>query len=305
MGRDATDGKRAHPLLGVGLMLVAATMGASLDALAKWFTQHYPVSEIVCIRFGMQALVMVALTPWFGRRAVLTTRAPLAHLGRGLAMIASSGLFVAALSVLPLATAVVLGQTAPLIAAAIAVPLLGERVSLRHWLLVLLGFAGVVVVLRPAPEIFGLSVLLPLASAASYAVYQVMTRRVAAVDAAIPSLFYPSIVACVVAACIAPFHWIWPTPLHAALMIGHGALCGLSHLLIIRALTLSSVSLVAPFGYVGLLWAAGLGVAVFGETLDLATIAGGALIAGAGILLAREAVLRNRVPPGNPPSSAR
>lgn len=279
-----------RPLLGIGLMLLAVAMGAALDALAKWFTQHYAVPQIVCIRFGMQALVLLALAPWIGTRAVLTTRAPRMHVIRGVAMISATFFFVSALSVLPLATSAVLGQTSPLIAAAIAVPLLGERVSARHWLFVLLGFVGAVVVLRPAPETFGWYVVLPLLSAASFALYQVLTRQVAAVDPAIPTLFYPSLVACLLAACVAPFYWIWPTPAHAALMIAHGALCGLAHFLIIRALTLASVSLMAPFGYVGLLWAAILGMLVFGETLDPATVAGGAIIALSGVLLAREAV---------------
>jgi len=284
----------SRPLLGIALMLMAVAMGSSLDAMAKWFTQHYPVPQLVCIRFGVQAAVLLALAPWIGRRAVLTTRAPFTHVARGLAMILASGLFVAALSVLPLSTSVVLGQTSPLIAAAIAVPMLGERVTPRHWLFVLLGFAGVVVVLRPAPEIFGWSVLLPIASAACYALYQVMTKRVAAIDPAVPSLFYSSLVGCLLAACIAPFVWVWPSPLHAAILLGHGALCCLSHLLIIRALMLSTVSMMAPFGYSGLISAAILGIIVFDERIDLATIAGAALIAVSGILIAREAVMRSR-----------
>ena len=276
------------------MMLLAVGMGASLDALAKWFTQHYSVPQIVCIRFGMQCVVLLALSPWLGTRAVLTTRAPKIHFVRGVAMISATAFFVSALSVLPLATSVVLGQTSPLIAAAIAVPLLGERVTPRHWLFVLLGFVGVIVVLRPAPEAFGWTVVLPLISAASFALYQVLTKQVAAIDPAVPSLFYPSLVACLMAACVAPFFWVWPTPLHALMMMTHGALCGAAHLLIIRSLTLSSVSMVAPFGYAGLIWAAILGMLVFGETLDLATVAGGSLIALSGILLAREAVMRSR-----------
>jgi drug/metabolite transporter (DMT)-like permease len=284
----------SRPLLGIGLMLLAVTLGASLDALAKWLTQHYAVAQIVAIRFGAQALVMLALAPWIGHRAILFVRAPRVHVARGVAMIAASALFVTALSQLPLATSVVLGQTSPLIAAAIAVPLLGERVSARHWLFVLLGFAGVVVVLRPAPEVFGWAVLLPLGSAASYAAYQVMTKRAAALDPAVPSLFYSSLVGCLIAACVAPLVWTWPTPLHAAIMLVHGALCGLSHFLVIKSLMLSPVSLSAPFGYAGLIWAVLLGMVLFGEIPDLATLAGGALIAFAGILLAREAVRRGR-----------
>lgn len=302
MGGDDIDGERGgrgaagrrHPLLAVGLMLLAVTLGSSMDAMAKWFTQHYAVPQLVCIRFGTQALMLLALAPWIGRRAVLSTRAPVTHLARGIAMVAATALFVTALSQLPLATSVVLGQTSPLMAAALAVPLLGERLTLRHTLCVLLGFAGVVVVLRPAPETFGWTVVLPLASAASYAFYQVLTRRVSATDSVLPSLFYPSLVGCLMAASIAPFVWVWPSPAHAVILVGHGIISGLTHLLIIRALTLASVSIIAPFGYAGLLWAALLGTIVFGETLDLATAAGGVLIAASGILLAREAVRRNR-----------
>ena len=286
----------SRPLLGIGLMVLAVTLGASLDAFAKWLTQHYPVAQIVAVRFAAQTAVAFLLVPWIGMRGILHTGAPGLHVLRGVAMIAASALFVGALSQLPLATSVVLGQTSPLIAAAIAVPLLGERVTPRHWAIVLGGFAGVVVVLRPAPDLFGWSVMLPLGSAAAYAVYQVVTRRVSAIDPAVPSLFYSSLVGCVLAFCVAPFVWVWPTPLHAALMIAHGALCGVSHFLVIRALMLAPVSLTAPFGYAGLLWAIALGVLVFGERPDLATLGGGALIALAGVLLAREAVRRRAAP---------
>ena len=281
-------------------MLLAVTLGASLDALAKWLTQFYPVPQIVAVRFAAQTSVALALAPWIGLRAVFHTGVPGLHVLRGVAMITASGLFVAALSQLPLATSVVLGQTAPLIAAAIAVPLLGERVTLRHWLFVLSGFAGVVIVLRPAPEIFGWSVLLPLGSAASYAIYQVATRRASAIDPAVPSLFYSSLVGGVLAACVAPFVWVWPSLPHAAIMLAHGALCGVSHFLVIRALMLTSVSVSAPFGYAGLLWAIVLGVLIFDERPDMATIGGGALIALSGILLAREAVRRGRQPQSDP-----
>jgi drug/metabolite transporter (DMT)-like permease len=93
-----------------------------------------PALEVSAVSATKQAIVLLALAPWLGTRAVLTTRAPRIHLVRGIAMIAATAFFVSALSVLPLATSVVLGQTSPLIAAAIAVPLLGERVTPRHWL---------------------------------------------------------------------------------------------------------------------------------------------------------------------------
>ena len=106
----------SHPLLGIGLMLVAVTLGSTLDATAKWLAQHYSAPQVVCVRFAAQTLAMLALAPWVGLRAIVSTRVPGLHLLRGLSMILASGLFVAALAALPLATSVVLGQTSPLIA---------------------------------------------------------------------------------------------------------------------------------------------------------------------------------------------
>ena len=140
-------------------------------------------------------------------------------------------------------------------------------------------------VVRPEPGAIEPAMLFPLATAFSYALYQVLTRRASAVDASLPSLFYTALVGFLLSSCLVGFVWVPPEPAHLALLVVHGLLVGVGHFVMIRALAYAPASLVAPFGYVSLVWAVVLGYLVFGERPDLFTLAGGLMIALAGIAL--------------------
>lgn len=282
-----------RPLLGIGLMLIFATMASWLDAVAKHFTASYPVVELIWIRYATQTGLLLLALPWFGWRRMIVTRAPMLQVARGAALFFSATLFVAALSLLPFATTKVLGYTSPLIVTAISAPLLGERVGLRGWLLVALGFAGVLLIARPGIVALDWAMLLPLCTAASYALYQIGTRRAADIDSSLVSLFWMALVGFALASVLVPFVWTPPTLAHLAILVAHGALVGLGHFVLIRSLACAPASLVAPFGYASLLWAVLIGWLVFAEPPDAATLAGGALIAVAGILIARAATRAN------------
>ena len=136
--------------------------------------------------------------------------------------------------------------------------------------------------------------LFPIGTAISYAAYQLMTRYVTGVDPGLTSLFYTALVGCALATPAVAFVWITPTPLHLALLCLHGVAVGLGHFVLIRAFTYAPASLIAPLGYTSLLWAVILGYLVFGEVPDLGTLIGGALIAAAGIFLARSATMEKK-----------
>lgn len=282
---DTPRTRQDRPLLGIGLVLVFATMASHLDAVGKWFAQSYPVLELIWIRYTVLFLAFAAALPWLGWRRVLGTRAPLLQLARGAALWLSAVTFLAGLSYLPFATTKVIGATAPLIVAAIAMPMLGEVVGWKRWAAICLGFAGLVAVVRPEPGAIEPAMLFPLATAFSYALYQVLTRRASAVDASLPSLFYTALVGFLLSSCLVGFVWVPPEPAHLALLVVHGLLVGVGHFVMIRALAYAPASLVAPFGYVSLVWAVVLGYLVFGERPDLFTLAGGLMIALAGIAL--------------------
>lgn len=281
--------RQDRPLVGIGLMLCFAFMASNLDAIAKWFTQHYPVVELMWIRYAAQTAAFLVAMAFLGGRRIAATRAPRLQVARGMALFASAALFVFGLSLLPFATAKVLSFTSPLIVAGVSLPLLGETVGWRRWLAILVGFAGILVVIRPDVGAIELAMLLPLGTAFCYAFYQVMTRHVTGVDGSLPSLFYTTLVGFALASLVVPFHWTTPTPMHAAILFVHGIVVGLGHFILIKAFSMAPASLLAPFGYTSLIWAVGLGYLVFGERPDWGTLAGGALIALAGIYLVRGA----------------
>jgi drug/metabolite transporter (DMT)-like permease len=282
---DKPRTRQDRPLLGIGLVLVFATLASHLDATAKWFVQSYPVLQLLWIRYAVLFVALCAAIPWLGWRRVLGTQVPLLQVARGTALWLSAATFLAGLSFLPFATTKVIGATAPLIVAAIAMPMLGEVVGWKRWAAICLGFAGLVAVVRPEPGAIELAMLFPLATACSYALYQVLTRHVSAIDASLPSLFYTALLGFALSSCLVGFVWTPPTPVHLAVLVVHGLLVGVGHFVMISALAYAPASLVAPFGYVSLIWAVILGYLVFGEQPDLFTLVGGSMIALAGIAL--------------------
>lgn len=281
-----------RPLAGIALMLGFATMASLLDAVTKGLTASYPVPMLLWLRFLGQTGSLLLLLPWIGWAGLLATSAPRVQLGRGVALTVSARAFVFALSYLPFATAKVLSFTSPLLVTLLSLPLLGERVGWRRALAVAVGFLGVVAVIRPG---FGegtaleWAMALPLLSAAAYACYQLLTRRVAQRDGPVASLFYVSVVGLVASSVLVPFHFVAVPPWLVAFLLVHGALVGVGHFLQIRALALAPASLLAPFGYASLLWAVLIGATVFGEAIGVFTLLGALTIAGSGLYLFRSA----------------
>jgi drug/metabolite transporter (DMT)-like permease len=276
-----------RPLYGITLVLIFSSASVVLDAVSKWFTRHYPAFEITWIRFAVQTAALILVMPILGWRRVAATRVPGLQIFRGLALLVSASMFVVSLVHLPLATTVVLSFTAPLFVAILSWPILGETVGLRRWIAIVIGFIGVVVVVRPGFASVQGTMLLPLAVGIAYAIYQLMTRAVTPHDATLPTLFY----ACAVGFCgmsiVVPFVWVTPTFPHLLVMTAHALAVAAMHFLLIRAFAAAPASLLAPFGYVTLIWANLIDYFVFDETIDAMTIAGGVIIAIAGVLLVR------------------
>lgn len=270
-------------------MLGFAFLAASLDAVTKAMTAHYPVPQLLWIRFLGQTLGVLALVPWVGATAVLRTSSPRIQFARGVLLFMSAALFVFALSHLPFATAKVLAFVAPILVVALSAPLLGERVGRGRTIAVAIGFVGVLVVARPGAAPLDWAMALPVASACTYALYQLLTRRVANSDPPYVSLFYISMVGLLLVSLAAPFVWRTLDPAHWPLLLLHGAAVGLGHFLQIRALAFAPPSLIAPFGYLSLLWAVGYGMIFFDEPFDPWTVVGGLIIAACGIHLVRGA----------------
>jgi drug/metabolite transporter (DMT)-like permease len=278
----------AHVPVRAVLLICAATLCfASLDTAIKYLSSRYPVPLLVWARWAIQALAIVAwLAPRRGLSFVRTAR-PGRNLVRGAVLIGSSICFVYALRDLPIADVTALNYSTPMMVVVLAVVVLGERLTPARIAFVLAGVIGMLLIVRPGTDVFRGASLLALASAAFYATYQIMTRRMADEDPGV-LLFYPALVGAVAMsfALLFSLEAIVAMPwTHVAMLVVGGMVGTLGHLLFILAFQRGAASALTPFTYVHLVWATLIGWIAFGTFPDGYALAGMAIIAGAGLLI--------------------
>ena len=213
-------------LLGIGMMLAAYLCYTIIDSCAKLMTQAgMPTMEVVFVRYaGQFILVLAFFLPQQGIRALTATRNLKVEIVRGLCLLGSTITNFLALTYLPLTVTSAISFTMPLILCALSIPMLGETVGWRRWAAIGVGFAGVLIIVRPGTEAFHPAVILSLITAVFSALYNLLTRKLAGVDSVMTQQFWASAVATL---CIAPFSlggWVWPhDPFVWSLFIGIGA----------------------------------------------------------------------------------
>jgi drug/metabolite transporter (DMT)-like permease len=184
----------------------------------------------------------------------------------------------------PVADATAVSFTSPLLVAVLAAPVLGERVGVAQWVSIAVGFTGALIVIRPTGEGASPYAFLVLGSAVCYALYQLLTRRVAGVDAPETSVTYSALAGTLVLSTLVPFVWQTPGQLsHWFMLAMLGLLGAAGHYCVARALLWAPASIISPFHYVQLIWAAALGYLVFGDVPSGWTWLGAAIIAGSGL----------------------
>lgn len=266
------------------LMLLGAMFVLSLaDVCNKRLAGEHHALQIVWFRYAM----FLAFALWYCRRRgllrSLASRRPFSQVARSLMAVGQNALVVASLAHLPLAEVMALMSASPLIATLLAAPLLGERVGLRRWIAVVLGFAGVLAILRPGLAIVSPWALAVLAAATMFAGYQLLTRLVSARDPLETTLLMTALPALCVTSAAAPLVWLPPEGVSWLLLLAAGGFATLGHFIMIQALESAEASVLQPFNYSILLWATLLGFALFGEVPDFWTMIGGALVVAGGV----------------------
>jgi drug/metabolite transporter (DMT)-like permease len=298
---DAAASRRrgnTHPatrtVAGIGLMVLAILLFTVMDTIGKDLTARYSVPQVVWARYFFQFALMLLLIPRVGVVDLVRSARVGTHVIRGLLLAASTICLIGAISFVPLADAYAITFTAPLLVTVFSIPLLGERVRWRRWSAVLAGFAGVLIVIRPGFGVTHWALALPLITALGFALYQILTRKVSAVPGESPlaMLFYLACVGTLIMTALVPFFWQPVAPVDWLAMAAMGALGGVGHLILIRALTIAPASLLAPFVYTQIVWALVLGYLVFGDLPDRWMLVGCAVIVASGLyVFYREAVL--------------
>ena len=301
-------------LAGIACILGAVTLFTIQDTTIKWLSGDFPLHEIVFIRAAVATVIMLVVIHFEGGIRLLRTARPALHLARGLLIVVTNSCFFAAIVVMPLADAVAVFFVAPLLITALSTIFLGEKVGVRRWSAVVIGMAGVIVMLRPGGDSLQLILLLPMIAAVCYAVMQLITRRLGVTDRASVMAFYVHLTFVVVGAGMGLVcgdgrfevadnpslefllrAWSVPDAREVALLLIIGVLSAIGAYLMTQAYRTSEATVVAPFEYAALPFAMLWGLIVFGDVPDSQALLGMTLIVGSGLfVLYRETVLKRR-----------
>jgi drug/metabolite transporter (DMT)-like permease len=296
------SGAPASVLRGILLMVLSVFLFSSMDAMIKWASRDYPTGQIVFFR-NFLAFVPVLLFFWRGGSAMtLRTRRLGGHLIRGVVGVASMFLFFLALGLLPLADAVALGMSGPIFLTALSVPLLRERVGMRRWSAVFVGFVGVLIMVRPGSGVFHPAALTAIGGAFFYALAMVSIRRLSRSESAGTIVFYFTLFAMVAGLFTLPLAaalpawiepWEWPDAGGWTILVGIGLLGGTAQLTLTYAFKLAPVAVIAPFEYGALVFSVLFGLLIWHEAPDRYILLGAALVIASGLyILYRETKLR-------------
>jgi drug/metabolite transporter (DMT)-like permease len=276
-----------NPLYGIGFVILMTIAFTSLDASAKYLTNTLPLWVLLWGRYVFN-FFFVALFFLRGAPAdIIHTRNLKLQILRSIMLVSATLTFWLALIFLPLADCVVILFVSPLLVTMLAAPLLGESVGRHRWTAVILGFIGMVVVVRPGFTVFDWVSILPLITALLYAGVQISTRILGRADGALTTLLYSSAGGAVISTIGVLFFWVTPS-FEQWLVLGWlGFLGALGHYLMIKAYAIAPASLLAPFDYASLIWATILGFVVFGDLPDSWTVLGAIIIMSSGLYLIR------------------
>ena len=263
--------------------MLAMLCFAGMDAISKFLVADYPVGQMMWIRYALLCLFAAFIARRRGVLVALKTQRPWLQIFRSLVALIEGAMFVLAFRYLPLADTHAIGATSPLIVIALGVLFLGERAGLARWLAVAAGFVGVLLIIRPGLRVFDWPVLLPLVGAALWALYQILTRLAARHDHPDTSLLWSALVALVATTFVGPIGWQWPTASAWMMMVIIAAVGAVAHYALIKALDYAEAGAVQPYSYTLLVWAALLGVIVFGDVPDGWTLLGAAIVVASGL----------------------
>jgi drug/metabolite transporter (DMT)-like permease len=289
-------------LAGIGLMLAGVFLFSINDALGKWLLADYTVGELLLVR----SIVGLILLAPFVRQAGLAAFMSAPQRGLQIARVILSTLEVAmffwAVTYLPLADCVTFYLASPIYVTALSVVLLGETVGWRRWSAVLVGFAGVVIALRPSAASLTLPALIALGGSFIFALLMIATRLLRETSNTV--LVTGQVAGTLVFGAVAsPFGWVTPTPFDFALLSLFGLLAMIALACINLSLKHAPASVVVPYQYTLIIWAIVLGYVVFGDVPDLFTLAGAAVIVAAGLYIFLREQVRGRhdlAPPPHP-----
>ena len=289
------------PLAGIACMVAGSALLTLNDGTVKWLSAEYPIGEIMALRGLFVFLPIALIARRRGGLRALEIRNLGAQGARAALTMLSTVFYLTALAVMPIADTVAITFAGPLFLTLLAGPLLGEKVGWRRWSAVIIGFIGVVVMVRPGSEALPLVALLPVGAALMGALRDIITRRItsdlATAESSVAILCFTTLVVILGGLLTLPFGWRLPTLIDLGLMALSGLLIGAAHYLLIEAFRYAEAGLIAPFKYLSIVWAVIFGYLAWGDIPDRWIVIGAGLVIASGLyIFHRETLSHTRAP---------
>jgi len=290
-----TEAPATSALKGVLFVSAAVFLFATGDTTSKVLLAIWNIPLILALRFGLNAVILLAvLGPRHGT-ALFRYRRPGLVVLRGAVLALSSLTFCLALQRMPVGETVAINYLAPFLVLVIAIPLLGERAGRWGWIATVLGFAGVLLIVRPGSGLNPAGVGFAMLTALGTAGYHLLTRLLARTETTVALLVSTALIGAVSYGATLPWSWYGPRPdlHHILLLLALTLASTVGHYLLTAGYREASASVLAPVNYLHIVWATLLGWAVFAHVPDGVTLAGMGLVLASGGLVALRSARRS------------
>lgn len=289
--------RQNHVVRGILFMIGATVMFAISNALSKWVVAIYPVGEVMFSRSLTSCIVCSAFMLPVTGFSVFATKRVRDHVARGLSQAISQTFTVIAFSLMPLAGAVAINFSAPLFSGLISVLWLKERAGAARWGALLVGFVGVLIVVKPGTDSIQLGALFALANAVMYGSVTVAVRGMSKTESANTLLMWQMVCLAVMHSFLLVFGFRWPTPQHAMLLASSGVANAAAQYLWTRALHAAPATAVSPFYYFLLVWTMFIGFFVWGDVPTASLLVGSGIVVVSGLFLLYQEAHREAAAP--------
>ena len=269
--------------IGIIFAILAYFSFSLLDTIQKTAVIYHSIFQILFLKYFFTLFLSITESYRKNNHNFFKTNSPKLQITRSILSIIESGCFVLSFRYLSLADAHSIGSLTPVIVVALSAIILREKVNLKTWIAIFIGFIGVLIIMRPGLSIFDPKSLIPLAAAFFLSLYQIVTRKVSEYDSSETSLFYTSVVGIILMSFMMPFFWQPMQSYSYLLFLGIGIFFSLGIYFQIIALSFAKASAVQPFHYTLILWAIILGYIFYNDLPDLPTVIGAIIITLSGI----------------------
>ena len=279
---------KSKEIIGIIFAIIAYFSFSILDAIQKTAVIHYSIFQLLFIKYTFVLLLCLIESKRANNDNFYKSNNLKLQFIRSFLSILESGFFVLSFKYLSLANAHSIGALAPIIIVVLSVFILNEKVSIKTWVAIFIGFIGVLIVIRPGSDVFSLKSFIPLIAAFFLGLYQIATKKMTEYDAPEVSLFYSSLVGIFITSIMAFYFW-QPVNINSLIFfLPIGLFFSLGIYFQILALNNAKASIIQPFHYTLIFWAIIFGYFFYDDVPDLYTIIGAIIITASGIFVVNQ-----------------